>query len=538
MCNNDRMFVRIKRSVHKGREYQYLQIVESVRQGQKVRQRVIGNLGRVDVLLAGDGLDKLIRSLVKFSRRLRVLEAGEEAGVDSCRAKVWGPALVFGRLWERQGLPELLFKLSEGRRFRFDLERVSFALSLQRLCEPGSDLQGSEWVKGVECPGFDGIELQHMYRTVSWLFDVRHDLERELFFRDRDLFNRDLDLVFLDTTSTYVYRDQETEWTRRGYSRDKRPDLPQLVLCVAVDRGGWPISWEVFPGNTADVKAFEKTIAKFRERFHIGRVSIVADRGMMSKRTIKLLAGDEAAPYDYILGCRLRGDKEVGEEVLSRGGRYHEVSKTLKVKEVVVEGRRYIVCRNDEEALKDAAARESIVERLREKLEAGEHKSLVGNLGYRRFLKGEKGSWRIDEEAVKRDARFDGVFVLRTNMGLAASEIAAAYKGLWRVERTFREQKSTLQVRPIYHHQDETRIGHLVASFLALRLEVDLQKRLEERGVAAPWPRLMRDLKKVKAVHIALEGIPYIVRTDLEGFAHDAFLGAGVRIPPRVTQLQ
>ena len=470
---------------------------------------MIGNLGRVDELLAGNGLDGLIRSMVKFSHRLRVIEAGEDAGVDS-----WG------------------------RRFQFDLERVSFALSLQRLCDPGSDLQGSEWVKKVECLGFAGIELHHMYRTVGWLSENRHDLERELFFQDRDLFNRELDLVFLDTTSTYIYREEETEYARRGYSRDRRSDLPQFVLCVAVDRAGWPISWEVMPGNTADAKAFEKTIAKFRERFKIGRVSIVADRGMISKGAIKLLTEDENSPYDYILGCRLRKDKEVGDNVLSRGGRYHEVSDNLKVKEVMVEGRRYIVCKNDEEAARDAAARESIVARLLEKLEAGQHKSLVGNLGYRRFLKGEKGAWRIDHEAVKRDSRFDGVFVLRTNMELSAAEIATTYKGLWRVERTFREQKSTLEVRPIYHHQDETRIGHIVASFLALRLEVDLQRRMEEKGIDAPWPNLMRDLKEVKAIHIELDGIPYMVRTDLEGYAHDAFLAAGVRVPPRVTQLE
>ena len=529
------MFVRVKRSVQNGREYKYLQIVHSVRQGADVRQKVIANLGRAEELLAGDGLDNLIRSLVKFSQRLRVIEAGKKAGVDSCRSKAWGPALVFGRLWEEQGLREVIAKLAEGRRFGFEVERVSFALALQRLCEPGSDLQGSEWLRTVESPGFGEIELHQMYRAVGWLYENRYELERELFFRDRDLFNRELDLVFVDTTSTYVYRDAETEWTRRGYSRDHRPDLPQLVLCVAVDRLGWPISWEVFPGNTADAKAFAQTIAKFRERFQIRRVSIVADRGMIGREAIKLLTDDERCPYDFILGCRLRKAKEVREEVLSRAGRYQEVAANLKVKEVVVEGRRYVVCRNEEEAAKDAAARESIVARLREKLSAGQQKSLVGNLGYRRFLRGAKGSWLIDEEAVKADARFDGVFVLRTNLDLPAAEIATTYKGLWRVERTFREEKSTLEVRPIYHHQDEPRIGHIVASFLALRLEVDLQRRLEGKGIEAPWPNLMRDLAQVQAVHLDMDKMSYIVRTDLEGYAFNGFQAAGVRVPNRVS---
>jgi hypothetical protein len=242
LCHYCLMFVRLKRSVQAGREYRYLQIVQAVRQGPSVRQKVIANLGRAEELLAGDGLDRLIRSLVQFSQRLRVIEAGAKTGIASCRAKSWGPALVFGQLWEAQGLPELLARLAAGRRFQFDLERIAFALALQRLCEPGSDLQGSEWLPTVECAGFDQIELHQMYRTVGWLFEKRSELERELFFRDRDLFHQELDLVFLNTTSTRVYRSEETEWTKRGYSRDHRPDLPQLVLCVAVDRSGWPIS--------------------------------------------------------------------------------------------------------------------------------------------------------------------------------------------------------------------------------------------------------------------------------------------------------
>jgi transposase len=285
------------------------------------------------------------------------------------------------------------------------------------------------------------------------------------------------------------------------------------------------------------VRAFERSIAKLRDRFRIRRVSVVADRGMISRSTIDLLEGDEDAPFDYILGCRLRRVKEVREKVLSRGGRYHEVSPNLKVKEVMIERRRYIVCRNDEEARKDAIAREMIVARLVEKLSSGQVKRLVGNSGYRRFLKGSRGAWQIDEEAVKVDERFDGVFVLRTSMDLPASEIAMTYKSLWRIERTFREEKSTLEVRPLYHHLDETRIGHIVASFLALRLEVDLQRRMEGKGIKAPWPNLMRDLTRLQSVRITLDGTHYRVRTDLEGFAHDAFRAAGVRVPTRVTRI-
>ncbi len=534
------MFVRVKRSVQSGTTYEYLQIVESFRDQGKPRQRVVANLGRRDYLVASGMLDGLVRSLARYSEKLRVVEAVRTRGIAARSAKQWGPALVFGRLWQEQGLGEVIRKLAAGHKFGFDPERVAFAMALQRLCVPGtgSDLQGSGWVGTVEAEGFAAIALQHLYRTTGFLAEVREELEQELFFRDRDLFTQQLDLVFIDTTSLYVYRPDETEWRRRGHSRDHRPDLPQLVLAVVLDQDGWPLSWEVFPGNTADGKVFKAVVEKMRGRFRIRRVVVVADRGMVSAGAIKLLTGDERAPYDYILGCRMRRQKEVREEVLGRSGRYSRVSATLKVKEVRIGDRRYIVCLNEEEARKDAAARQAILGHLQEALEKKGPKSLVGNKGFSRFLRIEKGSVRIDKRAAEIDQRLDGKFVLRTNTDLSPREVARSYKSLWQVERVFREEKTTLRVRPLYHHRDDTSIGHIAASFLALRLEIDLQRRLDEKGVKASWPDLMRDLAQVQAVRVELDGHRYLLRTDLVGTANRAFVAAGVRVPSPVTLLR
>jgi hypothetical protein len=529
------MFPRIKHSVIKGHQYDYLQIIESYREGRKVRQKVLANLGRIDELVDSGKLDRLVAGLSQYSVAWRGYKAFLEGRIDGCVTKTWGPALVFERLWEKQGMPEILGKLSRDRKFGFDPERVAFALALQRLCEPGSDLQGSEWVRDVE--GLPEIALHQMYRTVGWLSEVRDELERDLFFRDRDLFTQELDLVFLDTTGTYVYRDEETEFCKRGFSRDHRPDLPQMVLCVAVDRRGWPIAWEVYPGNTADKAAFVKVIEILRSRFKIRRVIVVADRGMISKDTIELLTKDADAPFDYILGCRMRKDPDV-MDLLTMTTEFDEIAPGLSVAERTLSGKRYIVCYNEEEAKKDALAREAILAGLRKKLESGEAKSLVGNTGYRRFLKGEKGSWRINEGVAKDDAIFDGTFVLRTNTDLPAAEVAKTYKGLWRVERTFREQKSTLELRPLFHHRDDTRIGHIAASFLALRLEVDLQRRMEEKKSDASWPNLMRDLRRVKAVHLEMENKSFTIRTDLPPIASEVFEALGMRPPPRMSQFQ
>jgi hypothetical protein len=532
------MFVRVKRSGTGATKHEYLQIVESRREGAKVRQVVLGTLGRKDTLLATGTLDSLIRSLAKFSTRVKVVELGRRE-LHARSAKSWGPALVFGRLWQEQGVGEILRRLAQPRRFELDVERVSFALALQRLCQGcgGSDLQGARWVHTVEAPGFDSIALQHLYRTVGFLASIREPLERELFERDRDLFTDELDLVFVDTTSTFVWRDEETALRRRGHSKDRRPDQPQVMLCVAVNPHGWPIGWDILPGNTADVKAFAAMVEKLRERFKIGRVITVADRGMISADTIRLLTEHERAPFDYILGCRMRRQKEVSEQVLSRAGRYHKVADNLEVKEVVVGGGRFVVCRNPIEQRKDAAARAAIVATLEATLSKHGPKAVIGNKGFARFIKVARGAVSINQAAIEADARLDGKFVLRTSTDLPADEVARAYKSLWRVERTFRETKSTLDVRPIFHHADETTIGHIVACFLALRLEVHLQRRLDDRGSAVAWPDLMGDLAEVRCIDLDLEGERYRLRTDIVGTAFDAFAAAGVRPPAAATFL-
>jgi hypothetical protein len=531
------MFVRVKQIVQDGRTYEYLQIVRSVRDGDRVRQELVASLGRRDVLVATGKLDALLQALVRFSTRLKVIEAAKDDRFVAREAKSWGPALVFGRLWERQRLPEILVRLAEGRRFGFDPERVAFALAPQRLVVPGSDLQGAAWAQTVEAPGFADLALHHFYRSLPWLAASRQELEQALFFRDRDLFSAELDLVFVDTTSVYLYRDGESELVRHGYSRDRRPDLPQLVLCVAVDVQGWPVAWDVLPGNTADRAALILTIARFRERFRIRRAVIVADRGMLGRAMLASLRDHATAPFDYILGCPLRRERAVAKEVLARPGRYHAIADNLEVKEVRLGERRYVVCRNPSEARRDATDREALLAKLRRTLEHEGPKAVVGNRGYARYLKIAKGAVALDEAAIEREARLDGKFVLTTSTDLPAAEIARAYKSLWRVERAFRALKSTLHVRPLFHQRDDSITGHITGCFLALRLEVDLQRRLDAKELAAPWPDLMRDLARVQSVILDLDGTRYRLRTDCIGHAAKAFQAAGVAVPAAVTAL-
>jgi transposase len=264
---------------------------------------------------------------------------------------------------------------------------------------------------------------------------------------------------------------------------------------------------------------------------------------MISENTICELTQREIR---YILGARLRNVKEIRETVLSRGGRYREVhgprrhSKSpspLKVKQVVVEDRRYIVCHNDEQARKDQADREAILENLRQQLKQG-GTSLVGNKGYRKYLTAATGgAFRVDEAKVKRDARFDGKWVLRTDTDLPAEEVALRYKDLLLVEDAFRTAKSILETRPIFHKCDDTIRGHVFCSFLALVLIKEFHDRLESRGWSAEWQHVRDDLNELQELTLPLGEKTFAIRTPPVGEASHALQAAGVALGPSVRLL-
>ena len=485
--------------------YRYLQIVENHREGGKVRQRTLTTVGRLDLLQASGQLDALMRSGLRFCEKLAVIDAVEKnprAGVATFRI---GPNLVFGRLWERLGIQAELQGLLGKRRYAFDVERAIYLTVLHRLFVSGSDRAAEKWRGGYRIPGTESLELHHLYRAMVFLGEelpvteqesrtpfsprcTKDVLEERLFARRRDLFT-DLQLVFFDTTSIY-FEGRGGELGKRGNSKDHRPDLMQMVVAAVLDTQGHPICCELWPGNTTDVKSLLPVVARLRQRFGIGEICVVADRGMISRETIQELESPQTR-WTYILGARMRQQKEVRDQALGRAGAYREVTPErshskdpapLKVKEVWVENRRYVVCLNEEQKRKDVHDRQAIIEHLREQLKRGE-KSLIGNKGYRKYVTTEgENRFVIDENKIKAEARYDGKWVLRTNLDLPAEQVAIKYKQLWMVEDIFRTMKSILETRPIYHKCAETIRGHVFCSFLALCLRKDLADRLASKG--------------------------------------------------------
>jgi transposase len=538
----------------------YLQVVENRWEGGRSRQRVVATLGRLDQLQESGQLDALLVSGARLARSVLLLSEHAQGRLPTISIRHIGPALVFQRLWQLTGCQHVIEQLLKGRRFEFPIERAIFLTVLHRLFDPGSDRAADKWKEGYQIDGCEDLQLHHLYRAMAWLGDelprkeqadktpfaprCNKDLiEEALFARRRDLFTQ-LQLVFFDTTSIYFEGQGGETIGQRGYSKDHRPDLKQMIVGAVLDGQGRPICCELWPGNTADVTTLIPVVDRLRSRFGVTKVCIVADRGMISKETIEELEKEERA-WQYILGARMRSQNEVKDEVLARAGRYRlvhpqrtisEDPAPLKVKEVRVEGRRYIVCRNDDEARKDAADREAIVASLREKLRNGE-KSLVGNKGYRRYLSSTgPDHFQIDEAKIDQEARYDGKWVLRTNMDLDTAEVALQYKRLWMVEAWFRSSKSLLQTRPIYHKCDETIRGHVFCSFLALVLRQELEARLAKDDHDFEWADVIQDLDRLEIVEVEQDGKRFLLRSEVQGTCGTVFKAAGVAVPPTVQQ--
>jgi transposase len=405
-----------------------------------------------------------------------------------------------------------------------------------------------------DIPGAEGLDLHHFYRAMAWLGEEMEDkpaeafaprcvkdaIEEKLFERRRDLFT-DLSAVFMDTTSLSFYGEGGQTLGEHGYSKDYRPDLNQMILGLVVDGEGRPICTEMWPGNTADVTTLLPVVDRLRDRFGVGRVCVVADRGMISAATI---AGLEERKLEYVLGARERADAIVKRIVLANDDPFvpllieRKAGQTqLFVKQVQIGGERYIVCRNEAQAEKDRGDREAILAGLARQLEKGD-KALIGNSAYRRYLRKTKEAkgkpaFEIDAGKLAEEARFDGIFVLRTNAKVSPLQAVLRYRDLLQVENLFFRTKAVMRTRPIFHSSDAAIRGHVFCSFLALAMQKHLDDLMLEAGVAPEWRVLLRDLDRLSQVRIRHRGADWLVRSDAAPAVTTLFKRAQLALPPR-----
>jgi hypothetical protein len=545
------MFVREKRI----NGYTYLYLVETVRENGRAKQRIIKNLGRKEAVTASGTLERLASSVARYAERAMVLSQLETGNPERLACTRIGAPLLFGRLWEETGCRAVIEDLLAERRFAFAVERAIFATVLHRIMVSGSDRACEKWLIDYDIPGVGGLALHHLYRAMAWLGEelpadqqagatpfaprtVKDLIEEQLFARRRDLFS-ELSVVFMDTTSLSFTGAGGETLGERGYSKDHRPDLMQMIVGVVIDAAGRPVCSEMWPGNTADVSVLVPVIDRLRRRFAIGRVCVVADRGMISAPTIAAL---EDRGLEYVLGARERTDSLVRTVVLADQKPFTPLciprasgeETQLFIKEVQVEGRRYIVCRNEAEAAKDAADRQAIIAALDLQLKQGD-KALIGNSAYRRYLRPTaKKAFAIDLGKVAEEARYDGLFVLRTNARITPLQAVLRYRDLIQVEQLFRTAKALMRTRPIYHSSDAAIRGHVFCSFLALILRKELDERCRMVGFRPEWGDVLGDLDRLQEVTITKDGRQMTLRTPAAGVIGPLFKAARIALPPNV----
>jgi len=477
------MFLReVVTGRREGKPVRYAQIVEAYRNDDgKSRHRVLLALGRVDRL----DRDQVRRLVVALSRYLETGALPEGGRVGEVRD--FGIGYLADALWRRFGLT---------------------AFFAHRMMDPASKLASWEWLlKEAWLPSTSGLQLQHFYRAMDFLDDCHEPLEEALYAHRRTLFDR-VELVYYDTTSTYFECDEsgdepvEYGLRQRGYSRDERPDRKQIVIGLAVDQQGLPIASDVHSGDTSDALTVVPMLERLK-RMGLRRILWVADRGMAS--TVNLSAV-RAAGLHYIVGVRLRAVEELRSAITRDKTPYLDAAEGLQVKEMRVDAKRTVLCFSPASAERDLKLRTGAIERMRPHLEranrGGDAAPLAEHGLYRRFVtRRSDGTWQLDKAKLEREAQCDGTFVLEvSDEKIPAATAALAYKGLLRVEQSFRTLKNGVDIRPVYHRLDKRIRAHVSLCMLAYLLE-----RIVEVEAKISFTQARSTLKRLRAVELRFD---------------------------------
>ena len=566
------MYVKTTTRQSRAGPVRYLHLAHSEWDAGKGRSvpRILYRFGREDEL-DKDAVRRLVASLGRLLEPGDVLAAAADASLAFTGSRPYGGAYVLDRLWQRLGTGAVLAGLAAGGRGRprdvQAAERVLFGLVANRALAPASKLAASEWMSaGVHIDGLGEVSDDACYRAMDWLHAVRGELEKQVYFQVADLLNLEVDLLFFDTTSTYfeledpdgeVLRDwrgepaageeaadpdKEGGFRTHGKSKDSRDDLPQIVVGLAVTREAIPVRVWCWPGNTAD-SALIRQVKKDMRDWSLGRVIWVADRGFTSRENRRFL---QQGAGGYIIGEKLRSGSAEAAAALSRQGRYQHVAGNLQVKEVRLPdaGDRFVVCFNPGAAERDARIRDKLISKLEEliagsdRLTATKRAELRGKIstmpGLNRFLRVTPGGLlRTDKGKAKAEENLDGKYLLRcADPDMTAEDIALGYKQLLEVERSWRDMKTILELRPVYHRLEERIRAHVLLCWLALLLI-----RVAENEAGTTWTRMRRELDRIHIGTFTGPAGTFQQVTDLTKPARDLLASLNIDPPRKIYQL-
>ncbi len=548
------MYIRtISRKNKNGTSVTYVQLAHNDwdQKTRTAKARVLHTFGRTDTLDI-DALKRLAKSISRFltpedARQIQGTTHGE-GPLQFVKSVPMGGAYLLRSLWETLGLHRVLHDCLEERSFTSPVEWATFAMVANRALSPDSKRGVEEWVReDIALGNPEPIELQHLYRAMDVLLEYRETIHKEVFWSVADLLNLEVDLLFFDTTGTYFEMDEEDENGLRqyGHSKDHRPDLPQIVIGLAVTKEGIPVKCWIMPGNTSDMKTVE-TVKNDLLGWKLSRCVWVMDRGMNSENNRLVL---QRAGGHYIIGEKLRDDQEVHKKVLAKRGRYLKIRENLQIKEVVVGSgerrRRFILVHNPDEARRDKATREKILARIETSLaELGDQRGRIHKknvcelLAHRtmgRYLRQLKdGSIKIDRGKIKQEAHLDGKYILSTSDDtLSPEDVALGYKQLLEVERAFRTLKTTLDLRPVYHRKDQRIEAHVFLCFLALLLV-----RIAERGTGLTWERIRTVMERLHRIEFFSKDGRVLQTTEPTPEQLNIFISLNIHPPKRIQGIQ
>jgi transposase len=533
----------------RGPDTRYLQLVEGERDAQgRVQTRILHSFGRTDQL----DLEQIQRLVDQLNRYLDPAVAPAVPGLEMTRTWSLGGTHLLDSLWRELKLDEFFSHALEARTFAQPVERAIFALVAHRALAPASKLAcsrwagGSAWIPGLERGGAE-LDVQHLYRAMDFLHGAMPELQQHLYFQVTDLLSADVSVLFYDTTSVSFYLDEadpEGGLRRHGHSKKKRPDLPQIVVALAINRDGIPVRHWIYPGNRIDkttVEEVTRDLLGLRPR----RFLFVGDRGMVSQANLDFL---ESRRLGYLLGCPFRTDPALEAHLLSLRGRYRPVREGLGVKETLLAdgGRtlRYLLCRSEARAEHDARTRTRILERLREKLAkqkkgtgAGDTRdahALLSTPGYARYLvQDADGKLRIDPAKVAAAVRHDGKYVLMTNeLDLPAEELVQGYSDLWRAERAFRSMKSVLDIEPVQHRVPDRITAHVHICVLAYLL-----MRVAENRAQLGWEQIREQVERISLAELTTGRASVLQTKTLTRTEADLLNCCRAALPPRILQV-
>ena len=537
----------------------YLQLAHNERNERGVPvARVIHNFGREDQL-DREGLLRLVSSIQRFLGGTETLRAGTPEGFEFVAAPESGGPHAIGQLWAQLGIGKAIMRVAGQGRGRSGVERAIFAMVCQRCLEPASKLEATRWLgRDVELEGIEQVSDDELYRAMDFLLACSERVQESVFFSVANLLNLEVDVIFFDTTTTYFEVDvdesdadeerAEEPLRRLGHSKDHRPDLPQVVIGLAVTREGIPVRVWVWPGNRNDqtlVEQVKSDLAGWR----LGRAIYVVDSGFSGRDNLRRL---RSAGGHYIAGLKLRSGMPETEQALSRQGRYRVVKDNLRVKEVRVgdgdAAVRYIVCHNPAEAERDRLRRQQRVERIeaelarlktqhdRAKTKAEREAHSRGECALRdhptlsRYLRQTpSGRLALDRAKIAAEQRLDGKYLLTTSdPSLSAEDVALGYKQLLEAERSFRDLKGTLLLRPVFHRKDDRIRAHVLICFLALVIV-----RLAETRTGHTWRTIRAELGQIRHGHFSSNEGDFTQTSELTAAQRDLHAALGIPEPPR-----